>query len=186
MNNIYLIGPMGAGKTTIGKRLAAKLGLEFYDSDQVIEEQTGATIPWIYDIEGEEGFQKREIKVIAELTKLTGILIATGGGTIDREENRVALVNSGIIIYLTTPLDEQMERVKRSTKRPLPSADQSVARREHLIQLRTKREPLYEKLANITCQTYNKPLHIIIAEIIRKLKKQHNTIHLLQDCTSCK
>lgn len=169
--NIYLIGPMGAGKTSIGRKLASKLGLKFYDSDQVIEEQTGADIPWIYDIEGEKGFQKRETKVIAELTQLKGILLATGGITIITPENRTALANNGIIIYLKASLDDQVERVKRSKKRPL--ATENKERLNHLEALRKECEPLYEALADITFTTDGKALHILITEILTALNDKY-------------
>lgn len=169
--NIYLIGPMGAGKTSIGRHLAAKLGLEFYDSDQVIEERTGANIPWIYDIEGEEGFQQREIKVIAELTKLNGVLLATGGGTVAKQENCDALAANGIIIYLKTSLDDQIERIKRSKKRPLTTVKEE--RRDLLKGLRVQREPQYESLANITCNTDGKLLHVVVNELLEALRVKY-------------
>jgi shikimate kinase len=169
--NIYLVGPMGAGKTSIGRQLARKLNLKFYDSDQVIEERTGADIPWIYDIEGENGFQNREIKVIAELTKLRGILLATGGGTVASSENRHALVNNGIIVYLKTSLNDQMERIRYSKKRPL--ATENTERRDFLKILRIEREPFYEQLANITCNTDGKMLRSVVTEILQELIEKY-------------
>jgi len=165
--NVYLVGPMGAGKTSIGQKLSQKLGLQFYDSDQIIEKRTGATIPWIYDIEGEEGFQQREVKVIAEFTKLQGILLATGGGTVDVEANRIYLRQNGIIIYLKTSLDDQIERIKYSKKRPITAEEE--ARREMLKNLRKQREPFYEELADIVCDTDGKSLPKVVNELLQKL-----------------
>lgn len=172
--NIYLIGPMGAGKTSIGRKLAEKMGLTFYDSDQVIEERTGIDIPWIYDIEGEEGFQQREIKVISELTKLKGILLATGGGTVATAENREALLKNGITIYLKTSLDDQIERIKHSKKRPLVTAKDE--RRQVLKNLRSKREPLYEQLAHITYDTDGKSVQRVVSEILKILQEKFNLL----------
>ncbi|OGT06609.1 MAG: shikimate kinase I [Gammaproteobacteria bacterium GWE2_37_16] len=169
IQNVYLIGPMGAGKTSIGRQLARKLGLEFYDSDHVVEERTGASIPWIYDIEGEEGFLQREIKVIEELTKLQGVLLATGGGTVISPENRKALRANGFIVYLKTSLDDQMERVKRSKKRPLIVG---AGRRAVLKNLRVEREPFYEKLADISYNTDGRPLSVVVDEILKGLQKK--------------
>src|SRR5262245_40116904 len=119
MTNIFLIGPMGAGKTSVGKLLAKILNYEFLDSDQVIEEQTGADIPWIFDIEGEEGCRNREMKVIDQLTRKTDIVLATGGGVVLREENRRNLAARGIVFYLSVGVDEQVLRTDRSHNRPL-------------------------------------------------------------------
>lgn len=170
-NNIYLVGPMGAGKTSIGQKLSQRLGLKFYDSDQIIEERTGATIPWIYDIEGEEGFQQREAKVIAEFTKIQGILLATGGGTVAVADNREALAKNGIIIYLKTSLDDQIERIKYSKKRPITAEEE--ARRETLKNLRGQREPFYKELANIECDTDGKSLPVVVNEILQKLQSKY-------------
>jgi len=166
--NVYLVGPMGAGKTSIGQKLSQKLGLQFYDSDQIIEKRTGATIPWIYDIEGEEGFQQREMKVIAEFTQLQGILLATGGGTVDVEANRISLGQNGIIIYLKTSLDDQIERIKYSKKRPITAEEE--ARREMLKNLRKQREPFYEELADIVYDTDGKSLPKVVNELLQKLQ----------------
>lgn len=117
-HNIFLIGPMGAGKSTIGRTVAKELKLDFFDSDLEIEERTGADLSWIYDLEGEDGFRKREIDVIDELTHKSNIVLATGGGVVDSKENRIALAGRGTVIYLCTSLEQQYERTKRDTKRP--------------------------------------------------------------------
>ena len=168
-NNIFLIGPMGAGKTSIGRHLAQTLNLVFYDSDEVIEARTGADIPWILDIEGEEGFRKREENVIAELTKLRNIVLATGGGVVASPENRQALAENGTIIYLKASIDGQIERTGRSKKRPL-SSEKSL-RVEKLQNLWSEYAPLYESLADFTCYTENSSLMSIVLNIIKRIRK---------------
>lgn len=167
--NIYLIGPMGAGKTSIGKILAKELKKDFYDSDQVIEERAGADILWIYDLEGPEGFRQREIKVIAELVKLENIVLATGGGTVISSENREALASNGTIVYLKTSLDDQVRRTSRSKKRPL--SREAELRRNALINLRKECEPLYQELADIICDTDGKTANSIVLFITKQLKQ---------------
>ncbi|MDE5285678.1 MAG: shikimate kinase AroK, partial [Buchnera aphidicola] len=117
--NIFLIGPMGAGKSTIGRQLSQQLNIEFYDSDQEIEKRTGADINWVFDVEGESGFREREKKIINELTKKKGIVLATGGGTVKFREVRNILSSRGIVIYLKTTIEKQLLRTKRDKKRPL-------------------------------------------------------------------
>jgi shikimate kinase len=173
--NIYLVGPMGAGKTSIGKQLARRLQLTFYDSDQVIEERTGADIPWIYELEGEAGFHQREIKVVAELVQLKNILLATGGSTVIVPENRVALATTGIVIYLKTSLDDQMERIKRSKKRPL--VEHGEERRKLLRTIRATREPFYEELAQITYNTDNRQPRSVVADLLRILHKKYPEVY---------
>jgi shikimate kinase len=167
--NIYLIGPMGAGKTSIGRKLAQELGLDFYDSDQVIEDRTGADIPWIFDIEGEEGFREREIKVISELTELPGIVLATGGTVIAAPENCQALSN-GVIVYLKTTPDNQMNRTSRSKKRPIPALD--VARKATLSELRDKYGKVYEELADFSYETDNRTVAGVAHAIIEQLQER--------------
>jgi shikimate kinase len=170
-NNIFLIGPMGAGKTSIGKQLAKKLNLDFYDSDAVIEERTGADIPWIFDIEGEDGFRKREEIVIAELTKLRNIVLATGGTVVASAKNRRALQDNGIIIYFQASLGGQIERTGRSKKRPLSS--EKERRIETLQSLWNEYEPLYESLADIIYRTENNSVTFIVSDIIKKLQEKY-------------
>lgn len=161
---------MGAGKTSIGREIAKRLHLAFYDSDEIIEERTGADVPWIFDLEGEEGFRKREAKVIAELTKLQGIVLATGGGAIALSENRIALASYGIVVYLKTSLPDQMERTGRSKKRPLPKNDN--IRQATLKNLRAEYEPLYEELADLSYDTDNLSVKFVARDVIRKLREQ--------------
>src|SRR5699024_9005375 len=117
--NIFLVGPMGAGKSTIGKYLAQQLHMEFYDSDHEIERRTGADISWVFDVEGEEGFREREEKVINDLSELQGIVLATGGGSIKSKESRNRLSARGIVVYLETPVEKQLARVQKDKRRPL-------------------------------------------------------------------
>ena len=148
--NIYLVGLMGAGKTTIGRQLAKSLGLPFYDSDKAIEESTGVDIPTIFEFEGEQGFRDREQKMLQQLTELKGIVLATGGGAILRQENRDLLKENGIIIYLQCSIDRIMERTRRDTQRPLlKTADP----KERIEQLYKEREPLYLNCADLVVDT---------------------------------
>jgi shikimate kinase len=164
VRNIFLIGPMGAGKSTIGRALAKELKLEFYDSDEVIEKRAGADIAWIFDVEGEEGFRKREQKVIEELTQKNNIVLATGGGVIMTPENRVALAGRGTVIYLRTSLQQQFERTKRDTKRPQLQTDDLEGRLEFL---RDEREPFYEDLADISFETDKLTVKAVANNIIK-------------------
>lgn len=148
--NVVLVGPMGAGKSTIGRQLSAILNYDFYDSDHEIEARTGADIPWIFDVEGEAGFRKREAAMIDELTQLDGIVLATGGGAITREDNRKNLSSRGIVVYLKTSVDKQLERTARDRNRPLLQTEEP---RKVLTQLMKVREPLYESVADIVINT---------------------------------
>lgn len=166
VRNIFLIGPMGAGKSTIGRTLAKELKLEFFDTDEVIEERTGADISWIFDIEGEEGFRRREQKVIEELTLKNNIVLATGGGVVTTPENRAALAARGTVIYLRTSLEQQYERTKRDTKRPLLQTDDLE---ERLESLRREREPFYEELSDISFETDKHTVKAVANNIIKYL-----------------
>ncbi len=166
VRNIFLIGPMGAGKSTIGRALAKELKLEFYDTDEVIEERSGATISWIFDVEGEDGFRRREQKIVDELTQKNNIVLATGGGVVTAPENRNALAGRGTVIYLKTSLAQQYERTKRDTKRPLL---QTADLEERLESLREEREPLYEELADISFETDKLTVKAVATKIIKYL-----------------
>lgn len=168
--NIFLVGPMGAGKTSIGKQIAKELGREFYDSDQVIEKRTGADIPWIFDIEGEEGFRQREMKIIQELTKLTDIVLATGGGVVAKLENRSILAANGIVVYLKASLEEQVERTSQSKKRPL--SKEETEREETLKTLQQKHHALYKEIADLVYESDSSSVKTIALDIIQKLKEQ--------------
>lgn len=164
VRNIFLIGPMGAGKSTIGRTLAKELKLEFYDSDEVIEERAGADMSWIFDIEGEVGFRVREQKVIEELTQKNNIVLATGGGVVMTPENRNALAGRGTVIYLRTSLKQQYERTKRDTKRPLLQTDDLEGR---LVSLEDERKPFYEELSDISFETDKLTVKAVANNIIK-------------------
>lgn len=164
--NIFLIGPMGAGKSTIGRHLADELHLEFFDSDQEIEKRTGADIAWVFDIEGEEGFRNREESVISDLTEKQGIVLATGGGSIVRSSVRNRLSARGIVVYLETTIGKQVARTQRDKRRPLLQNDdpESV-----LVDLAGKRNPLYEEIADYTVQTDDQSARAVANAIINKI-----------------
>ena len=166
VRNIFLIGPMGAGKSTIGRTLARELKLDFYDSDEVIEERAGADLSWIFDVEGDEGFSRREQKVIDELTQKTNIVLATGGGVIMTPENRNALAARGTVIYLRTSLQQQFERTKRDTKRPLFQTNDLEGRLESL---RDEREPFYEELADVSFETDKLTVKAVTNNIVKHI-----------------
>ena len=145
--NLFFIGPMGAGKTTIGRRAAELLGLPFFDLDHVVEQHCGADVPLIFELEGESGFRKRESIILAEFAARDGIALATGGGAVLAEQNRHVLKSRRFVVYLETTVDEQMKRLARDRKRPLLAAPD---RRERLIQLAAQRGPLYREIADFT------------------------------------
>ena len=145
-SNVYLIGPMGSGKTTIGQRVAQLLGLEFLDCDHELEAQTGASVNLIFDVEGEEGFRERETRMLEKLTAQRGVLVATGGGVVLRERNRDLLRRNGLVVYLRTSVAQQLKRLSHDHSRPLI---QSGDRRERLTRLAEQRNALYEALADI-------------------------------------
>ena len=162
--NIFLIGPMGAGKSTIGRQLAQMLGMEFMDSDSVIEERAGADIDWIFDVEGEVGFRKREERIINELTQGQGVVLSTGGGSILSKENRNVLSARGIVIYLETTVDKQFERTQRDKKRPLLQDAENP--RQVLEDLAKIRNPLYEEIADITLPTDEQNAKVMVNQIV--------------------
>ncbi len=143
--HIFLVGPMGVGKSTIGRLLAADLALPFHDTDRVIEERTGADIPWIFDMEGEEGFRQRESAVLADLVTAPYAVIATGGGIVIRETNRRLMRDNGKVFYLTASTDQLVERTARDKKRPLLQVDNP---REKILELLKERDTLYRTLAD--------------------------------------
>lgn len=166
--NVFLIGPMGAGKSTIGRTLADLLHLEFFDSDQEIERRTGADITWIFDIEGEEGFRKREANVIEELTEKQGIVLATGGGSIVSKEVRNRLSARGIVVYLKTTIDKQVARTQRDKRRPLLQNDDPE---NVLRELASERNPLYEEAADYVVETDEQSARAVANQIIKLLEQ---------------
>lgn len=164
--NIFLIGPMGTGKTTIGRALAKELHYTFYDSDHVVEKRAGADLMWIFDLEGEQGFHRREQEVIDELTRLQKIVLSTGGGTILIPENRNLLAARGIVIYLRTTLEHQLIRMEKDRKRPqLQDTDKELV----LIQLNKEREPLYLEIADYIFDTDTRGVKTVVNEILNAL-----------------
>ena len=164
---IFLIGPMGAGKSTSGRLLARTLGLTFVDSDKVIEERTGASIPLIFELEGEAGFRAREKAMIDELTQSSGLVLATGGGAILAPENREALRERGKVVYLHASVDHQMERTAHDRNRPLL---QTPDRRGKLEELMRIREPLYRQTAHLVVETDGLSPRTVVQRIIRGLR----------------
>jgi len=164
LDNIFLIGPMGAGKSTIGRRLARKLKLKFLDSDHAIENRTGARIALIFEIEGEEGFRKRESEIIEELTNQSDIVLATGGGVVLNPENRQKLAERGLVVYLRAGLDQLLKRTSRDNKRPLLNTDNPHEKIKELLNTRT---PHYEEIADLIVDTDKQPVSQIIEEICK-------------------
>ncbi len=165
-SNIYLVGPMGAGKTTIGRQLAEALQMDFVDSDHEIENRTGASIPWIFDVEGEEGFRKRESAIIDELTRRQNIVLATGGGAVLAEANRKHLNSRGTVIYLTASIDQLLRRTHRDRNRPLLQTDDPRAKLEELMRIR---DPLYREVADYVIDTENSTIRHTVKHIIKLL-----------------
>lgn len=163
---IFLVGPMGAGKTTIGKLVARELKLAFADSDREIERRTGADIPWIFDVEGEAGFRDREEQVIEEMTRLDHTVLATGGGVVMREANRRALAERGLVIYLHATLDEQLRRTRDDRSRPLlASGDPEKVLRDLLA----IRDPLYREIADLVIDTDRSNPRLIARRLLAQL-----------------
>ncbi len=160
---------MGAGKSTVGRLLAERLGYRFYDSDHEIEARTGATIPMIFDIEGEQGFRQREAQVIDELTQLPEIVLATGGGAVLRAENRKHLRSRGFVIYLQSDVDNLFNRVKHDRSRPLL---QNEDPKGTLAAILKEREPLYKEVADLVIQTEAVPVGQVVRKILHELKQQ--------------
>jgi len=167
--NIFLVGPMGTGKTTIGRHLAKSLHMEFFDSDQEIEERTGADIAWIFDIEGEAGFRRREAAVIDDLTCRENIVLATGGGAVLDPKNRQYLKQRGTVVYLHTDVDLLVRRTAKDTKRPLLQTDDPGAR---LRELMAAREPLYRELADVTLTTSDYTVRGAVKALVGKLARK--------------
>lgn len=147
---IFLVGPMGAGKSTIGKLLAAQLELPFADSDKVIEDRSGADIPWIFDVEGEAGFRRRESAVLQDLCNGAPQVIATGGGIVLMPENRALLKNHGFVVYLRASLDQLVERTSKNSNRPLLQVADPRAKLQEIL---LHREPFYDDVADLVCDT---------------------------------
>ncbi len=165
--NLYLVGLMAVGKTTVGRLLADSLHMEFFDSDHEIEARAGADTSWIFDMEGEEGFRDREQQVIDDLTQRKGIVLATGGGAVLRAENRQALASRGIVLHLDSPLDRLVERTKRDKRRPLL---QHGDVRKTLARLMTERNPLYAEVRDYRFVTDRQSAKVFAKKIEARLR----------------
>ncbi|MBS37343.1 MAG: shikimate kinase AroK [Thiotrichales bacterium] len=164
--NIFLVGPMGAGKSTTGRQLAKALGKQFIDSDKEIEASTGAGIPLIFELEGESGFRKRETAMLKRLTQNSDIVLATGGGSVLSEHNRGLIMSCGFVIYLYAPVDFLVQRTARDRNRPLlHTADP----RTRLVELLDARGPLYEQVADLIISTENRSTRYVVKEIVKKI-----------------
>ena len=166
--NIFLIGPMGAGKTSVGRYLAKQLSKHFYDSDEEIEKRMGVSLSWIFDLEGMTGYRQREMKVIDELSKLNHIVLSTGGGCVETLEIRDFLQQRGMVIYMEVSLATQLERLKKDKKRPLLQGDNP---KDVLIRLWEEREPIYENIADFTVITDRRSVHDVSEDILNWLKQ---------------
>ena len=164
--NIILIGPMGSGKSTIGNIIAKRLHREFRDSDHFIENRTGVDIARIFDIEGEQGFRDRESSALSELLSENNRVIATGGGSVLRSENRQLLKQKGYIVFLDTTVNQQMQRLRRDKKRPLLQAENP---RERLVTMFAERRPIYLDLADLAVKTDKRMARRLASDIINQL-----------------
>lgn len=166
--NIFLIGPMGAGKTSVGRQLAKALDHQFYDSDHEIEKRTGVSIPTIFDIEGETGFREREKNIISELVKLHNIVLATGGGAIVLEETRQILKKHGLVIYLHAPVSMLYKRTLRDRNRPLLQTEDPE---EKLREIMARRDRFYRETAAMVVDTDRHSVRQVVKQILQRLEK---------------
>jgi len=150
--NLFLVGPMGAGKSTVGKRIADFYRLPFIDMDEELERRTGVSVSLIFEVEGEEGFRTRETRLLAELAAMHGVVVATGGGAILAEENRQLMQRNGFVLYLPVSVAQQMARLARDNRRPLLRAPDRRERLNLMAQIRT---PLYESIADLSLTAEN-------------------------------
>lgn len=168
-SNIFLIGPMGAGKTTIGRQLARRLKMKFFDSDRAIEEHTGARIALIFELEGEEGFRIRETAILDELSKKENIVLATGGGVVLNPTNREHLKSRGTVYYLSSDVEALLERTYKDKKRPLLHGEESP--KKILTRLIQERDPLYRETADHIIDTSHSSIRKVIQAIMDSLDK---------------
>jgi shikimate kinase len=166
---IFLIGPMGSGKTTLGRRVADSLGLDFFDCDRELEKLTGASVNLIFDIEGEAGFRERETRILEEMASRESALISTGGGVVTRKVNRDILRRHGYIVWLKTPVAQQLHRLGRDRVRPLL---QTPNREQRLRELARERDPLYSELADLVFETRNRNVRLVASELAQAIREQ--------------
>ena len=165
--NIFIVGPMGSGKSTVGKIISDELFLNFFDTDEEIENRTGASIDWIFDLEGEEGFRKRESGILEEMVQKNSVVLSTGGGIILSENNRELLSSRGTVFYLATPISVQIERTAKDKDRPLlKNGDPG----QILKELHEKRKNLYESVSDYIVETEDKSSQEVASEIINLVK----------------
>ncbi len=164
--NIVLVGLMGSGKTTVGRRLAHELNKDFFDTDHEIIDKTGVTIDHIFDIEGEEGFRERESKILENLCQMSNIILATGGGIVILPKNRKILRNTGLVVYLSSSVDQLLRRTAKSKTRPL--LENSTDRKKTITELVEARDVYYREVASIVVDTTGKKLREVINIIIRE------------------
>lgn len=164
--NVFLIGPMGAGKSAVGRQLARLLHMSFVDSDDEIEARTGVDIPFIFEKEGEAGFRKREAQVIDELTLKQGLVLATGGGAVIDPDTRSRLGARGFVVYLETSVEQQLERTRRGRERPLLAGGD---RRAVLEALMAERDPLYREIADVVVDTNGRRVNSVANDILEAL-----------------
>ena len=165
--NIFIVGPMGSGKSTVGKIISDELFLNFFDTDDEIENRTGASIDWIFDLEGEEGFRKRESNILKEMVQKNSIVLSTGGGIILSENNRELLSSRGTVFYLSTPISVQLERTAKDKDRPLlKNGDPG----QILEELHAKRKDLYKSVSDHIVETEDKSSQTIASEIINLIR----------------
>ena len=166
-SNIFLIGSMGAGKSTIARRLAATLDKEFVDADRELEQRTGVGIPLIFELEGEAGFRKRERELLAELVMRNGIVLATGGGVVLAAENRANLAARGFVVYLDAPVDLLVARVARDRHRPLMQTPDPKATMRDIVRVR---DPLYRESADIVVRSTHRSSRFVVREILQRIE----------------
>jgi shikimate kinase len=168
--NIFLIGPMGSGKSAVGRHLARMLRFTFYDSDADIEAKTGVDISFIFEKEGEAGFRMREKESIERLTRLDSIVLATGGGAVIDDDNRRVLAERGVVAYLETSIDQQLERTRHARHRPLLN---DTDPEQKLRELMVRRTALYAEIAQITVSTNGRRVQLVAEEIYHELRRVH-------------
>lgn len=168
VNRIFLIGPMGSGKTTVGRHLARRLGLDFLDLDLELQARCGVEVAVIFEIEGEDGFRQRESNLLDELSRRDGLVLATGGGSVLREDNRSMLAERGLVVYLQTSVDQQLGRLERDKQRPLLQAPD---RRRRLTEMAEQRNPIYESCAHLVIRSGNISPSAMAATAARRVRE---------------